>query len=386
MTGALSSLRVIDLTDERAIVGAKMIADLGGDVVRPELPNGDPLRKRGPFCQESQESLWFKFFASSRRFFQIDPETEEDCNQLQQLCESAHAVLVTDKSPLGRSVDLDKALERNPGLVIVECSSFGRDGPWANFEAPDIVAGALGGAVATTGDVDTPPLKTFGDLNFFVSGAYVALAALAALTHARKTGEGQVVHVPVHECIASCLEHVFMWYEYHEFFANARARALERRGSLHWTDLYVVMQAIGGSIMVTPTPSIDTQLAWMIEEDAFDDLLDPSYQERENRGKYVRRMMALLHEWVGTREVESLFMDAQERHCPYGWVLSLDQVAENPQLAAREWWSSYSIGDRDVRGPGSPYQFNGTPAQARNSSYVRTEEKAVLDQIGWDGK
>ena len=44
----LSGVRVIDLTDERGIYGAKLLADLGADVVRPEPPEGDPLRQRGP--------------------------------------------------------------------------------------------------------------------------------------------------------------------------------------------------------------------------------------------------------------------------------------------------------------------------------------------------
>ena len=44
--GALSGVRVIDLTDERGIYGAKLLADLGADVVRPEPPAGDPLRSR----------------------------------------------------------------------------------------------------------------------------------------------------------------------------------------------------------------------------------------------------------------------------------------------------------------------------------------------------
>ena len=42
--GAFSGLRIVDLTDERSIYGAKLLADLGADVVRPEPPGGDPLR------------------------------------------------------------------------------------------------------------------------------------------------------------------------------------------------------------------------------------------------------------------------------------------------------------------------------------------------------
>ena len=46
--GPLAGVRIMDLTDETAIYGAKLLADLGADVVRPEPPDGDPLRHRGP--------------------------------------------------------------------------------------------------------------------------------------------------------------------------------------------------------------------------------------------------------------------------------------------------------------------------------------------------
>ena len=47
-TSALSNVKIVDLTDERAIYGVKLLANLGADVIRSEPPDGDPLRQRGP--------------------------------------------------------------------------------------------------------------------------------------------------------------------------------------------------------------------------------------------------------------------------------------------------------------------------------------------------
>ena len=61
---ALEGVRIIDLTDERGIYGAKLLADLGADIVRPEPISGDPLRARGPHMQgqtEHTSSLWHAF-------------------------------------------------------------------------------------------------------------------------------------------------------------------------------------------------------------------------------------------------------------------------------------------------------------------------------------
>ena len=381
---ALDNLRVLDLTDERAIYGAKLLADLGAEVIRPEPPDGDPLRRRGPHLEgglpagnPSGSSLWHAFFGSSRRFVTLEPGTEAGNTLLHRLVDRADVVLASTGAFCVEEARLDEERQRRGKLVVVEASSFGPDGPWRDYLAPDLVAGALGGAVATTGDADTPPLKTFGELNFIISGAYAAIAVLAALYRVRDTDAGQRVHVPVHECIASCLEHVLMWFWYHDRMPNNPAPALERRGSLHWSGAYVVMPARNGSIMVTPTPSFDNQLVWLIEQDAQEDLLDPKYQEPGNRRDYIRRFMEVLRDWVATRDVEELFFEAQNHHAPYGWVLPIDKVAQNPQLEARDWWVDYPLNPKIVRGPGAPFRFGDTPWRIGPYGDVGTDTDVV---------
>ena len=233
---ALASIRINDLTDERGINGTKLLADLGAQVIRPEGPEGDPLRNRGPFMKREgdQISLWHSFFGSNRTFVSVDKADLVAIQALQNLAEAADIICVDGQTGF---IDLEAAKAANPALVVIELSSFGDSGPWANYLAPDIVAGALGGAAATTGDVDTPPLKNFGELNFMLSGAYVAIAALSALHYQRTTGQGQRAQLAVHECIASCLEHVFMFYFYQQSINRPEGRVLPRRGALHWSCL-----------------------------------------------------------------------------------------------------------------------------------------------------
>ena len=382
--GALSRVRILDLSDEKSIYGVKMLADLGAMTIRPEPIQGDRLRNRGPFDDQSGESLWYAYFASSRKFLQVDSRQENQVSRLQQLAARADIVVVSPDNELSELIDTDALCKRNKKLVVVRCSSFGSWGPWRDYQAPDIVAAALGGSAAVTGDADTSPLRLCNELTFCVAGAYTGIAALAGLYHVRRTGKGQIIEVPVHECIASCLEHVLMWYFHHQFFPNARAKALERRGSLHWTNLYHVMAAQNGSIMVTPTPNIDALLAWLIEEEAFDDLLDAEYQEPGGRRRYFTRFMDVLREWVSHKDVEALFFEAQERHAPFGWVHSIDRVARNPQLKARGWWQDQVVGGRTVKGPGVPFQFSQTPAHPRESSNCSLEDvDDVIQQVGW---
>jgi benzylsuccinate CoA-transferase BbsE subunit len=380
--GPLSRVRVVDLSDERAIYGAKLLADLGADVVRPEPPGGDPLRQRGPRTS-SGDSLWHAFFGSSRRCLTIDPEAPSDQQRLQALVERADLVITCDGAFAAGTVDLAAARRARPTLVHVDVSSFGSDGPWRDLLAPDLIAGALGGAVATTGVPDTPPLKTFGELNFMVSGTYAAIAALAALRHARETGEGQRVEVPVHECIASCLEQVLMLAWYGPLMGRSRVQA--RQGGTHWSMAFTVMPAEGGAIMTTPMPNFDLQLAWLIEEDAHQDLLDERYAGPENLPLYIGRMMQVMREWVAKQDPEALFHRAQARHSPYAWVMPIERLADNPQLAARDWWVPYAVGDATVFGPGAPYRFSATPWRHQDSEAVAVGgADDLLTELGWE--
>ena len=349
--GPLANVRVIDLTDDRAIYAGKLLADLGAEVVRVEPVGGDPLRQRAPF-HENGASLWHAYFASSRRF------TSGDSDAIAELAQSADVILDCE-----RLTDPEALLQANPKLVIVDVTSFGRSGPWKDYQAPGLVAEALGGIAATSGDVDTPPLKLYGDQYAFVGGVYAAVGALGALNHARQTGEGQIVRLSTHEAMGSILEHVLMWAWFHELVPFADGPVLRRQGSLHWSNAYVVMQAIGGSIMITPTPDFSRQAAWLVEEGTGLELLDERFSDPANVAEMIDLTMSTLREWVSTKEVEPCFHEAQARHHPYGWVMTTPEVAGNPQLEARDWWTPYPVGDNTVEGPGAPYHFSDTPWQ-----------------------
>jgi crotonobetainyl-CoA:carnitine CoA-transferase CaiB-like acyl-CoA transferase len=375
--GALSAVSVLDLTDERGIYGAKLLADLGATVVRVEPPGGDPLRARGPHvagAPQDASSLWYLYFATNRKICNIDLSTVAGRAELLALADNVDILLTCPGAYGVDGLNIEKLLERRPEVVVIDTSSFGPEGPWADYLAPDLVAGALGGPVAATGDVDTQPLKCFGDLNFMISGAYTAIAALSSLHARRDTGRGQRADVSVHETLASCLEHVLLWYWYAHLRPSRPERVLPRRGSLHWSNAYQILAAKDGAIMVTPTPDMQAHLDWLEEVGFIDDLRDPSYMTPDQLHRFVPHLMDQTAQWVATRDVESLFFEAQSRHAPYGWVQKIEQVARNPQLEARNWWTNYPLGDRQISGPGTPYWFSDTPWRAGPAEKVTAGE------------
>jgi alpha-methylacyl-CoA racemase len=88
----------------------------------------------------------------------------------------------------------DEVLGRSPALVYGRMTGWGQTGPLAQAAGHDLNYAALSGAIWSVGDADAPPtvpLNVVGDL---AGGAMMlSVGVLAALTHARATGQGQVV-------------------------------------------------------------------------------------------------------------------------------------------------------------------------------------------------
>ena len=92
----------------------------------------------------------------------------------------------------------DELLALNPALVYGRMTGWGQTGPLASSAGHDIGYIALTGALGATGRPDerpAPPLNLLGD--FGGGGVFLALGAVAALVHARATGEGQVVDAAI---------------------------------------------------------------------------------------------------------------------------------------------------------------------------------------------
>ncbi|MGH2601024.1 MAG: CoA transferase, partial [Dehalococcoidia bacterium] len=54
----LRGFRILDLCDELAVYATKLLVNLGADVIRPEPPDGDPMRSYPPMAEGV--SLYFE--------------------------------------------------------------------------------------------------------------------------------------------------------------------------------------------------------------------------------------------------------------------------------------------------------------------------------------
>src|SRR5688500_17327073 len=153
MSFPLIEVKVLDLADEPAALAARLLADLGADVVRVEHPGGDWLRERGPFVGDEpgpERGLAHFLYNAGKRSVALDLETVEGQARLGQLMANASVVI----APLEASHSLRDILARDtfhaayPRVGLVQ-PVFRRD---SNDRATDLTAVAAGGQLFLNGD------------------------------------------------------------------------------------------------------------------------------------------------------------------------------------------------------------------------------------------
>jgi crotonobetainyl-CoA:carnitine CoA-transferase CaiB-like acyl-CoA transferase len=86
----------------------------------------------------------------------------------------------------------------NPAAIMLRMPAFGLDGPWRARGGFAQTMEQLTGMAWVTGYEDGPPIIPGGPVDPMV-GAHAALAVVAALEHRARTGQGQLVEVPLVE-------------------------------------------------------------------------------------------------------------------------------------------------------------------------------------------
>ena len=173
---------------------AMMLADMGADVVRIDRP--------GAFGGGAADIL-----GRNRRSMALDLKDESDLTLCRSLIAEAEILLEGYRPGVMERLGLgpDIALKVNPALVYGRMTGWGQYGPLAHAAGHDINYIALAGALHAVGKAGqpVPPLNLVGD--FGGGGMYLAFGVLAALTHARTSGEGQVVDAAIVDGTASLM-------------------------------------------------------------------------------------------------------------------------------------------------------------------------------------
>ena len=334
--GPLAGVRVVDIGDGSGRMAAKLLAELGAHVVR--VHRGDS----GPAMVDAPGGVLDWWFDGG-----TDLAAGIDDERLAQLIAAAD-ILLESGAPLERTWD-------NPRLTHVILTPFGLDGPRAGWRGSDLVMAAAGGILSVTGTPEEP-VTIWGRQMDNLAGAYAAISALTGLYRARSTGHGTTFDLAHQHCVMSCSEHVLMFWWWPKAFEAIGGPIAQRQLALHWSRIYDVVPCKRGFCMVSPSAGgVPDLLAWMAERGHV-----PAPVDMTDIRALGNSLMGALRAFCIELDATDVFDGGQQRHVPFGEVLTIAQVSESPQHTARGFFRPVTDTRVDIPGPFA--RFSETPA------------------------
>lgn len=366
--GALAGLRVLDLGRIlSAPLCARVLADLGAEVIKVESPGGDDSREFGPFIHG--QSTYFRLINRNKLGITLDLKSEVDHETFAQLVQRSDVLIENFRTGVLDRLGFSPGvlLELNPRLVILSISGFGRSSPLEGRPAYDLIIQALSGLMSVTGPEDGDGVRVGISIGDIVPGLYGAVAVLAALEERRKTGRGQYIDVSMLDGLVSVMESIAM-------------KALYTDVELRPTGSHQAVSAPYGTFKTS-----DDHIAIAIANDGLfarlatvlgraDWLEDPRFATDAERGLHRRELQLEIEgELAKFSSTDSIRM-LESVGIPCSPILGVREALAQPHVVARKLLREEPDGfvtiDNGFQIRGSRLQFVSAPTLGQHNDLV----------------
>jgi crotonobetainyl-CoA:carnitine CoA-transferase CaiB-like acyl-CoA transferase len=377
MESMLSDYRVLDLTDEKGLLCARILGDLGADVIKIERPGGDIARCLGPFYKDEphpEKSLYWFFYNFNKKGITLNIETVDGRDLLKRMIEEAD-FLVESYPPgyldrLGLGYDALKKI--NPRIIMTSITPFGQDGPLRDCKTTDLVAAASGGLVFILGDEDRPPVRITAEQSYCQAAAQGAAAALMALYRRQARGKGKHVDVSIQEAMTWPLSYTVPFWECNRMIWQ-RAGGFQKRADVRIKMLFPCKDGFINyrlGVAALWGRSQKNLVRVMNREGYGKELKDVDWSgigmedlSQEEHDRWVKPIEAFFMQH--TRQ--ELYELSQMHNFQLAPVNSPKEVVESRQLEARKYWINVEHPELDetIPYPGGFYKSDETEVRIR---------------------
>jgi crotonobetainyl-CoA:carnitine CoA-transferase CaiB-like acyl-CoA transferase len=345
-----------------------MLADLGAEVIKIERPGvGDDTRAWGPpFTTKTDgsrgDAAYFLCANRGKKSVALDLATPEGAQIVRELSRSCDVLVENFKTGGLKKYGLDHAALSaiNPKLVYCSITGFGQDGPDAHRAGYDYMIQAMGGLMSITGQPDgtagAEPMKVGVAVVDLFTGLYASNAIMAALLHARATGQGQHIDIALFDVQAAMLAN-----QATNWFVSGKAPT--RMGNAH-----------PNLAPYQPFPCTDGMVVIAVGNDGQFRALcgalgaggmgaDPRFLTNALRIEHRAVMTAELSALTAGLTMHGLMTALEAAGVPCGPVNTIDQVFDEPQAKHRGLEVTQDRADLSgpVRTVASPIRMSLTP-------------------------
>jgi len=198
----LEDVTVLDLS--HALAGpfcSTMLADFGAQVIKIEPPGPGDIARAWGSPMPGGETAYFVSLHRNKKGIVLDLKAPQGRELFLRLVERADVVLENYRNGTLEKLGIDYAAarKRNPGIIYCSISGFGKDGPYQDRAALDLILQAESGMISVTGEPGSGGARCGVSIADLTAGMNAAYAVLLALRVKERSGEGQAIDVSMLE-------------------------------------------------------------------------------------------------------------------------------------------------------------------------------------------
>ncbi len=201
----LEGVRVVDLTTFVAAPScARLLADMGAEVIKVESPEGDPTRHNANLFEvpstDEENPIW-EIHNANKKGIAIDLKEPAGLEVLHRLLATADVFITNTraKALVKLGLDYESLKVKYPKLVFGHVLGYGENGPMKDYPGFDSVAfwtrtGCLGG-LSKEGEYPITAPYAMGDT---ATGTALFGGICAALVRQARTGQGEKIIISLY--------------------------------------------------------------------------------------------------------------------------------------------------------------------------------------------
>ena len=327
--GPLTDIRLVELG--QLIAGpfcGQLMADMGADVIKVEPPGqGDPMRAWG----RGEFPLWWQVCARNKRCVTANLREAEGQALVRELIGKADMVLENFRpGTLERwGLGYDELAKDNPGLIMIRVSGYGQTGPYASRAGYAAVGEAMGGMRYLCGDPDRQPSRAGLSIGDSLAATFACNAALAALHHRNRTGEGQVIDASIYESVLNVMEATIPEYTVSNYIRERSGSSLPNVAPSN------IYDCKDGIFLIAANQ--DTVFRRLCEAMGQPELADDErFATHMARGANQALLDDLINAWSSTLPVARVEALMLEHGVPSGKIYRAPEMLDDPHFKARD--------------------------------------------------
>ncbi|MDA9489763.1 hypothetical protein XI08_11625 [Bradyrhizobium sp. CCBAU 11361] len=371
----LSRLRIVEIGSSAATsYCARLFADFGADVQKIEPPAGDPIRCSAPLTRGGH-SAWFASLNYNKSSTVIDSAEPDAITRLTAMIENCDILLDgRDVDPADcPAIDIRAIRQRCPGLIYLEASWFGHEGPYAGFSATDSTVRALAGLIKLVGPVEGPPLLAPDFQTGILAGLWGFIAAASSAFARMHGGAGRSWSLSIFESSLAPSEYLM-------FEALQRGDLMHRSGiNRFWPNFPVgIYETSNGWIGVSAiTPAQWRAFCHMLDLPKLGN--DPALFLGVDRLQHVELIERQFVPRLKTRTAQEWFAEGLKRKIPIVPVPEISDLRQDAEKKERGAIVPVVFGEEEGLTVGSMQRLTLTPPRRGGRVPALGEEQPVAN-------